>query len=102
MVLLGGGGFAIFAIGERRQHPIGLRNVNCHASSEYPATVAVDGFAKDNVQIQLGKRLGTPYWAYYEGSRSAGRGTARREVTHDDAGSGCVFFHRRRSAAVSR
>lgn len=119
VVLLGGGGFAIFAIATddsvevhrpaggpdvvarayvdavAKRDPIGLQNVNCHPSTEFPATEAVDGFAKDEVQIQLGQKLDTPYnWAYYEVQVSrAGHGpaTVRLGLTHDDAGSWCVF-----------
>ncbi len=119
MVLLGGGGFAIFAIATddsvevhrpaggpdvvaqayvaavNQRDPIGLQNVNCHASTEYPATRSVADFERDNVRMRLGKPTTGPGGGAFfevEVSRAAHPPTTTRlELNREEAGTWCVF-----------
>ncbi|MFB9927507.1 hypothetical protein ACFORO_34405 [Amycolatopsis halotolerans] len=119
VVLLGGGGFAIFVIATddsvevhrpaggpevvvrayvdavNRRDPIGLQNVDCHASTEYPATRSVERFAKDNVSMRVGKpTTGPGDGAFFEVevSRDAHPPTTTRlDLNREEAGTWCVF-----------
>lgn len=118
-MLLAGGGFAVFIVATddsvevhrpaggpevvvqayvdavNKRDPIGLQNVNCHASSEYPATRSVEGFIRDNVRISLGKpTTGPGAGAFFEAevSRAAHPPTTTRlELNREEAGTWCVF-----------
>lgn len=118
VVLLAGGGVAVFVVATddsievhrpaggpevvvhayvdavNKRDPIGLQNVNCHASTEYPATRAVERFAQDNVRIRLGKpTTGPGNGAFFEVevSRDAHPPTTTRlDLNREEAGTWCV------------
>ncbi|WP_134727740.1 hypothetical protein [Amycolatopsis nivea] len=119
VVLLAGGGVAVFIVATddsvevhrpaggpevvvkayvdavNRRDPIGLQNVNCHASTEYPATRAVQRFDEDNVRIRLGKpTTGPGDGAFFEVevTRNAHPATTTRlDLNREEAGTWCVF-----------
>ncbi|WP_156096433.1 hypothetical protein [Amycolatopsis jejuensis] len=77
-----------------QRDPIGLQNVNCHPSTEYPATRSVAGFATDGVRMRLGRKAqASSGWQYYEVEVTrTGRppSIGRLEFSQEEGGTWCV------------